>query len=120
MDPETNGPGRDSERFRPYLTYLARKQLDRRLRAKVDLSGVVNQTLYEAQRDAERIQGASESEWRAWLRRILANKLVHAARFRMEAEAAGQLHHPGIVAPSNTFVVHAAALPGASCGWAPW
>jgi hypothetical protein len=36
------------ERFRPYLHVLARTQVDRRLHDRIDLSGVVQQTLLEA------------------------------------------------------------------------
>ena len=38
------------ERFRAYLQLLARLHLDRRLQGKVDLSGVMQQTLWEAHR----------------------------------------------------------------------
>jgi hypothetical protein len=46
--------GRELERFRDYLHMLARLQIDPRLSAKVDLSGVVQQTLLEAHRSLAR------------------------------------------------------------------
>jgi RNA polymerase sigma-70 factor, ECF subfamily len=48
MDPDADGPGQVLESFRAYLHLLARLQLSARLRGKVDLSGVVQQTLLEA------------------------------------------------------------------------
>ena len=80
MDRKENGPSQELEKYRPYLALLASQQLDRRLQAKVDLSGVVNQTLYEACRDFDKVRGAGQSDWLAWLRRILAHKLVDAVR----------------------------------------
>jgi transcriptional regulator with AAA-type ATPase domain len=60
------------ERFREYLSLLARLQLDGRLQAKVDLSGVVQQTLLEAHQAGESPLGGDKALAR-WLRKILAN-----------------------------------------------
>jgi RNA polymerase sigma-70 factor (ECF subfamily) len=67
------------ERFRGYLGLLARLQLDPRLRAKVDLSGVVQQTLWEAHRALAQAP-VSDVEMTRWLRRLLANNLADEAR----------------------------------------
>jgi hypothetical protein len=51
------------DRFREYLSLLARLQLDARLQAKVDLSGVVQQTLLEA---PGRVIGLWDVAMRLW------------------------------------------------------
>jgi RNA polymerase sigma-70 factor, ECF subfamily len=61
--------GSSLERYRPYLHLLARLQLVPRLRARIDLSGVVQQSLLEAH------QAGRGDPSLAWLRRILANNL---------------------------------------------
>jgi RNA polymerase sigma-70 factor (ECF subfamily) len=61
------------EDFREYLLLLARLQLSPAAAARVDLSGVVQQTLWEASR-APRPAGEGR-ELLAWLRRLLANNL---------------------------------------------
>jgi RNA polymerase sigma-70 factor (ECF subfamily) len=71
------------ERCRSYLGFVARAQVETWLRAKVDASDVVQQTLLEAHRDFDGFQGNSEKEWLAWLRRILAHNVSdYVRRFR--------------------------------------
>jgi len=65
---------------RSYLGVLARAQVEGRLRAKVDASDIVQQTLLEAYRGLQRFEGATEAEWLAWLKRMLAHNAADAAR----------------------------------------
>src|ERR1051325_5117299 len=60
------------ERFRAYLRLLARLHLDRRLQGKLDPSDLVQQTLFEAYRSAQKLTGRSDAEKAAWLRQALA------------------------------------------------
>lgn len=62
-----------AEQYRDYLHLLARMQVAPALAGKVDLSGIVQQTLWEAAKDGS--AGKSEAELLPWLRQILANNL---------------------------------------------
>jgi RNA polymerase sigma-70 factor (ECF subfamily) len=50
------------------------------MRAKVDASDLVQQTLLDAHRDFDRFQGQTDQEWLAWLRQILTHNACDAAR----------------------------------------
>ena len=65
---------------RPYLGFVARSQVESRLRAKVDASDLIQETMLEAFRDFDRFSGSSEQEWLAWLRRILAHNAADFVR----------------------------------------
>jgi RNA polymerase sigma-70 factor (ECF subfamily) len=67
-------------RFRDYLHLLARLQLDVRWQGKVDLSGVVQETLLEAHKAWDQLRGWDAARQAAWLRRALANNLADEAR----------------------------------------
>jgi RNA polymerase sigma-70 factor, ECF subfamily len=68
------------DQYRSYLELLARVQLDRRLQGKVDLSGVVQQTLLDAYAKLPRFEAKTEADLVGWLRRILANNLLDEIR----------------------------------------
>lgn len=67
-------------RYRDYLRVLADMQLNPRIRAKEDLSDVVQITLVRAYQDQDNFRGTSEAERRAWLKTILHNTLVNLAK----------------------------------------
>ena len=78
---------RDLERFRAYLGLLARLEVAPSMRDKVDLSGVVQQTLLEAHRGIEQQpdRHRTDEELAAWLRSILGHNLADALR-RLSAQ----------------------------------
>jgi RNA polymerase sigma-70 factor, ECF subfamily len=68
------------EGFRAYLDLLARLHLDPRLKGKVDLSGVVQQTLWEGYRALGALPPPGDAQLAALLRRLLANNLADEVR----------------------------------------
>ncbi len=67
-------------RFREYLGLLARLEVAPRLRGRVDLSGVVQETLLDAHRSPPRER--TEAQTAAWLKAILLHNLADEARRR--------------------------------------
>jgi RNA polymerase sigma-70 factor, ECF subfamily len=80
MNDLSRTPDEDLEMYRPYLLCLARQHLDRRLQSKVDLSGVVNLTLFEARQRLADVLGRKEDDLLRWLRSILAHNLIDETR----------------------------------------
>ncbi len=68
------------ERYRAYLGLLARLQIDPRLQARVDLSGVVQHTLFEAHQAFREGDGHTPEQKLAWLRKCLVNNLADELR----------------------------------------
>jgi RNA polymerase sigma-70 factor (ECF subfamily) len=86
MDQPPENDGVELEHYREYLRTLARLQITDRLRGKLDLSGVVQQTLLEAHQARDKLCGWREAQRAAWLRCALANNLADEAR-RLGAKA---------------------------------
>jgi RNA polymerase sigma-70 factor (ECF subfamily) len=115
--------GRLLEAYRSYLTLLARVQLGRRVRGKVDPSDLVQEAFLEAHRDFRQFQGQTEAELRAWLRRLLATNLADQVRryrrtqrrdLRLEQQLAAELDQSsqaldrGLIAPESSPSARAA------------
>jgi RNA polymerase sigma-70 factor (ECF subfamily) len=66
------------ERWHHYLYMLARVQLDPRLGGKLDLSGIVQQTLLEAYQQRPAFDASAQEA--AWLRKVLAHNLADELR----------------------------------------
>ncbi|MGE3807660.1 MAG: sigma-70 family RNA polymerase sigma factor [Gemmataceae bacterium] len=68
------------EGYREYLYLLAQVQISPKLRGKLDLSGVVQQTMLEAHQDWGKIAGEDVPQQTAWLRKLLAHNLADEIR----------------------------------------
>src|SRR5262249_28046894 len=68
------------ENCRPYLRLLAQLNLAPSVKPKIDASDIVQQTLLQAYQARTDFRGQTETELRAWLRRILTRNLIHARR----------------------------------------
>jgi len=94
MDHSADSPTDALERYRQYLTMLARVQLDPRLGHKLDASDLVQQTLLEAHRQRDQFRGTSDGERAAWLRQMLTHNLTDALRaLRRARRDAGREQH---------------------------
>jgi RNA polymerase sigma-70 factor (ECF subfamily) len=67
-------------RFQSWLQVLARMQLENHLRAKVEPSDIVQQTMLDAVQGLPQFRGSTEPELIAWLRQVLARVLAHEIR----------------------------------------
>jgi RNA polymerase sigma-70 factor (ECF subfamily) len=84
---EDGALGQLLERYRGYLTLLARVQIGRRLQGKADPDDLVQETFLDASRYFAGFRGTSEPELTAWLRRILAGCLARLVRHYLGTQA---------------------------------
>jgi RNA polymerase sigma-70 factor (ECF subfamily) len=75
------------ERYRAYLTLLARVEIGRHLRSKLDASDVVQETFLEAHRHFDRFAGLEVPQFTAWLREILSRTLAMQIRRYLGTQA---------------------------------
>ena len=73
MNDQAPTSGSALEKYRGYLAFLVRMHVSKRLNAKADLSGIVQQTMLEAYQDRHQWKSLPSQEQMAYLRRILAN-----------------------------------------------
>lgn len=68
------------QHYAPWLTLLARLQIESHFQGKFDPADLVQQALMEAYRDAAAFRGRTETEFMGWLRKILAHVFAHEVR----------------------------------------
>lgn len=80
------------EDYRAYLTVLAQRYLDTRLRGRLDAADVVQITFMEAQRDLPGFRGQQIEELLGWLRHILRNNVssAHQKHIYTQKRSAGR------------------------------
>jgi RNA polymerase sigma-70 factor (ECF subfamily) len=84
---EDSARGALLEAYRTYLDLLARVEIGRRLRTKLDASDVVQETFLEAHRNFANFRGSGEPEFVAWLRGILAARIANLVRHYVGTQA---------------------------------
>jgi RNA polymerase sigma-70 factor (ECF subfamily) len=75
------------ERYRAYLTLLARVEIGRHLRSKLDASDLIQETFLEAHRHFDRFAGVEEAQLLLWLRKILTTTLAMQIRRYLGTQA---------------------------------
>ncbi|WP_165230290.1 sigma-70 family RNA polymerase sigma factor [Aquisphaera insulae] len=68
------------ERYRNYLSLLARVQIGRQLQGKLDVADVVQEAFLAAHRAIGQFRGINEAQLLAWLRQILVAILANQVR----------------------------------------
>lgn len=111
------------ERYRNYLTVLARLQIGRRLQRKFDPADVVQEAFLQAHHKFSQFKGLREAELVAWMRQILASRLAKLVRhycgtrgrdLRLEVELVDDLNRSscvlelGMTSPANSPSAEAA------------
>jgi RNA polymerase sigma-70 factor (ECF subfamily) len=86
---ETEALGDLCDLYRSYLRAVIRTRLGPRLRARVDLSDVVQETLVEVVRQFPRFTGETEVALAGWLRYLVGQKLADLGRYHGRAERGG-------------------------------
>ena len=77
---DRNAIGQLVDRWRDYLLLIANEDLDQEIQGKVGPSDIVQQSMLAAQAKIADFRGANETEFRAWVRRIVCNNLADARR----------------------------------------
>ncbi len=76
------------DRHRPYLEMLANMNFDRRLQGRLGVSDVVQETLQEAHQQRENFRGDNSAQLAGWLRQMLRNNMIDAARRHLRGKRA--------------------------------
>ena len=86
---ETDALGELCSLYRNYLRMIVRTGMGPRLRERVEMSDVVQETLVEVVRQFPQFTGQNEIALVGWLRRLVAQKLADLGRYHSRAKRSG-------------------------------
>jgi RNA polymerase sigma-70 factor (ECF subfamily) len=87
---ETEALGELCATYRNYLRMVARTSLGPRLRKRLELSDVVQETLVEVVRQFPQFTGQNEVALMGWLRHLVGQKLADLGRYHSRTKRAGK------------------------------
>jgi RNA polymerase sigma-70 factor (ECF subfamily) len=73
------------ERYRDFVRLLVRSRGRGQLKARLDSSDIVQETLLRVAQNLPQFEGEHEEEWRAWLGRIAEREVIHQVRHHLGA-----------------------------------
>ncbi len=88
--------------YRNYLSMIVRTGMGPRLRERVELSDVVQETLVEVIRQFPQFNGQTEMALVGWLRRLVAQKLADLGRYHSRIKRSGAVATFALDAPWET------------------
>jgi RNA polymerase sigma-70 factor (ECF subfamily) len=88
-------------RYREFVRLLVRARCGGRLRARVDSSDLVQETLLRVARHIGQFEGACEEEWRAWLARVAEREVIHQYRHHLGAAKRDASRERPLTPPSS-------------------
>jgi RNA polymerase sigma-70 factor (ECF subfamily) len=103
MEQPANTAKPSLDRFREYLTLLARSHLHPGNRFKIESSDIVQQTLLEACEQRDQFRGQSDAELAAWLKQVLVRNLADAVRGCQRAKRDVRRERPLEAAIEDSF-----------------
>lgn len=91
-----------ASRYRQFVHLLVRSRCGAQLRARVDSSDLVQETLLRVAQHIAQFEGTCEEEWRAWLARVAENEVVHQLRHHLGAEKRDARRECRLAAPESS------------------
>ena len=89
-------------RYREFVRLLVRARCAGRLRARVDSSDLIQETLLRASRHIGQFHGTTEEEWRAWLARIAEREVIGQYRHHLGAARRDATREQPLCPPSSS------------------
>jgi RNA polymerase sigma-70 factor (ECF subfamily) len=96
---QTEALGEICTLYRNYLRMVVRTGMGPRLRERVDLSDVVQETLVEVVQQFPQFTGQTEAALVGWLRRLVSQKLADLGRYHSRAKRSGDANVLPLDAP---------------------